>query len=505
MSEIAKLPGSPRGSAYLFAHMLRVILLVHRADLGDRIQHLPVELAGCLVPLAAQARSTVEFVGALCERIGVQPVVPRSGNPVSVALPQEIVDAFGFARGQEQTEGHVLGVGFCAVPWIDVAAQIDLVQLRGVLQRSTHFFVSVAMQFVDAESRRAFVADLSLFGWIEAAAPRFPVPDLSRAIAPRRWHVLITLLSPLSHGGDQSGSNVASIRREPRVDMFTGEVADVPFVSGAAVRGLARDLVMVDWLARIGLSTRDIRPEVAHALLAGGSIDAGAAMGVTDNALRDAIREVCPAWDLFGGVIEGQLMEGQLIVGDAVLVCRETAWSAAPALGWTLDEARERRPELPEAAAATVERLGTRHHHDDIPGPSTQMILHTQAIAAGHQLAWSVALRAGPLATPLQRAALAHLLGLLAEHGRLGAKAQTGFGAVAFGEPQSSCDRSPCPVPIHYLAHVAAQAERARAWLTGQAPLVAPAPAPAEGEAPNGKGKAKPGRKAKGAADGAAA
>lgn len=489
MSEISSLPDTPRGSAYLFAHLLRVLLLVHRTDLGDRLAHLPVELAGSLVPLAAQARSAIEFVTALCERIGVQPIVPRSGNPLSVVLPQEIVDAFGFARGQEQPEGHVLGPGFAAVPWIDVASRIDVAALRPVLQRSPQFFVSVALQFVGAEERRAFVADLELFAWIEAAAPRFPPLDLSRAIAPRRWHVLITLLSPLAHGGDQSGSNIASLRTEPRVDAFTGQVADVPFVSGAAVRGLARDLVMLDWLSRIGLSPRDIRAELAHALLAGGSIDAGAAMGETANTLRDAIREVCPAWDLFGGVIEGQLMEGQLLVHDAILVCRETAWSSAPALGWDIDEARALAADLPEAAASTVERLGTRHHHDDVPGKSTQMIMHVQAIAAGHQLAWSVGLRAGPVASALQRAALAHLLALLAEHGRLGAKSQAGFGHVSFAAetPDLGSARA-------YLEHVAAQADRARAWLTGQVPLVEPA-APVEGETPNGKGKK--GRKGK--------
>lgn len=495
-SDLATLPGSPRGSAYLFAHLLRTILLTHRADLGDRMQHLPVELAGSLVPLAAQARSTIEYVTALCERIGVQPMT-RHGNPLAVVYPAEVVDVHGFPRQREQDADAALP-GFFSVPWIDVASAIDLGHLRAALARSPGFFVSFALQFVDAEGRRAFVGDLSLFSWIDAAAPRFPPADLTRAFPPRRTHVLITLLSPLSHGGDQSGSNVASIRREPRVDAFTGEVTDVPFVAGAAVRGLARDLMMLDWLARIGLSSRDIRAELAHALLAGGSIEAGAAMGVTANDLRDAIRDVSPAWDLLGGVIEGQLMEGALLVGDAVLVCRETAWCAAPALGWTLEEARERAPELPTADAATVERLGTRHHHDDIPGKSTQMILHTQAIAAGHQLAWSVSLRAGQRATPLQRAALAHMLRLLAEHGRLGAKAQTGFGAVAFGHPVGS-DLDDVEI---YERHVAEQAERAKAWLTGQVPLVAPASA-AEGEASNGKGKAKK-TKAKGGEKGAA-
>lgn len=499
MSDLAAtLPGSPRGSAYLFAHLLRTLVLVHRVDLGDRMRQIPVELVSCLPPLAAQARSSVELVTALCERIGVLPVSPRSGYPLAAVLPAEVVDVYGFPRMREQEEGSALGPGFFAVPWTDVAAAVDVAHMRPALQRSATFFAAFALQYVEqGAARRAFVADLAQFDWIEATAPRFPAADLTRAFAPRRWHVLITLLSPLSHGGDSSGSNVSAIRRETRVDALTGETAEIPFVSGGSVRGLARDLVMLDWLARLGLTSRDLRPELAHALLAGGSIDAGAAMGTSDNMFRDAVRLVSPAWDLFGGVIEGQLMESQLIVGDAVLVCRETAWCAAPALRWTLDDAREQAPSLPSADAATVERLGTRHHHDDVPGKSTQMIMHVQAIAAGHQLAWSLALRAGPLATPLQRSAVAHMLQLLAEHGRLGAKAQAGFGHVLFGAA-AGLDEG----PEQYLRHVEAHAERARAWLTGQAVLSVPLAPLAAGEAPNGKAKSKPAKKTtKGAAD----
>ncbi len=473
MSDPSLLPGTPRGAGYLFAHLLRSLIAVSRSALGERLAHLPSEMAVMLQTLAAQAASTVELVSRISSGLGI-PTTTSAGNPASVVLPVQVVDAYGFARAGEQTEGKAFGPGFCEVPWFDVAAQIDVVLLRDLVRASPQFFVSFAVQYVDAEGRRSFASDLGLFRWIEATAPAHGIADLARTFAPRRWHGLITLTSPLAHGADRSPGNIALARQEERVDVFTGRRSTVPFVSGAAIRGQARDLIMMDWLERVGVPPRLARVDLAHALLAGGAIDAGAAVAVS-HEVRAAVREACPAWDLFGGYIEGQLMEGQLVVGDAVLVCRETAWCVAEALGWTADEALARCAELPAAAETLVHRAGTRHHHADLAGPSDQMIMHTQAIAAGHRLAWSVALKAGPRATPLQLSTLAHVLRLLFDAGRLGGKSQAGLGGVAYSPMLGDAGD-----PSLYLMAVDAAAERARAWLLGRSPLVAPTEGSAE-------------------------
>lgn len=466
MSDPSLLPGTPRGAGYLFAHLLRSLVAVSRVALGERVAHLPAELAAMLPTLAAKATSSMGLVSLISSHLGLA-TTTRAGNPATVVLPVQVVDAYGFARAGEQASGMSFGPGFCEVAWYDVAAQIDVVLLRESLRLSPQFFVSFAVQYVEADARRSFAADLGLFAWIETTTPTCGAADLTRTFAPRRWHGLITLISPLAHGADRSPGNIALARQEERVDLFTGRRVMVPFVSGAAIRGLARDLVMMDWLERVGVAPRLARTELTHALLAGGAIDAGSAVAV-DSEIRSAVREVCPAWDLFGGYIEGQLMEGQLVVGDAVLVCRETAWCAAEALGWTADEALARCAELPTAAEALIYRAGTRHHHADLAGPSDQMIMHTQAIAAGHQLAWSAALKAGPRATPLQRSTLAHVLALLADAGRLAGKSQEGFGGVVY---------SPMPEVGNadlYLMAVDAAAKRAGAWLLGIKPLIEP-------------------------------
>lgn len=491
---IVPTPGSIAGTAYLFGHLLRVLLHAHRVDIGDRWRHLSTEIVSILPQVAATSSSSIEFFGELCSRLGVQPTFPKSGRPVAAALHLDVVAAYGFAHGKEFEEGDMHGPGFFSVSWIDVMTRCPIEQLRALLRRGPAFFASMATQYVAIEARAAFLVDYDLFAWTETAARTFTAPDLSRAFEPLRWHVALTLLSPLSHGGDSSGSNVSSFRREDRVDAFTGEVASIPFVSGGAVRGLCRDLLMLDWLERIGLTSREVKPELAHSLLSGGSIDAGAAMGVCDNVLRDKIRAVCPPWDLFGGVIDGQFMEGQLLVGDLLPVCRETAWAVAPALGWSLEAAREKRSELPAAEALTLDRMATRRNHDDLGGRSQQMIFHVEAIGAGHQMAFNVALRAGPRASSVQRGALGHMLALLAAHGRLGAKAQAGFGQVALTLPAPLLAAQQSY--LDYLGTV--DLADVRAWLRGQQPLSAPVTAaePAEGS------KAKKGRGKKAAAEG---
>jgi len=278
------------------------------------------------------------------------------------------------------------------------------------------------------------VHDTSLFDWISEESPKTRAIDLAGFFPPDRAHARILLTAPLSHGGDGGGSNIQAMRREERVDMLTGETRSIPFVAGGAVRGVMRDLVMYDYLQLLGLTSQQIRAPLAHALLAGGAIEAGSGMGAIDNEQRATVRRLCPPADLLGGMLDGQLMQGALLVGDALLVCHETALLVAPAMGWSLEEARAMAEQeaLPRADSCLVQRHAVRQHHGDLPGPTQQMIMHVEGIAAGHTLAHTLALRSGR-GTDMQRATVARMVKLARAHGKLGGKGQAGFGDVAWG------------------------------------------------------------------------
>lgn len=490
-------PGTRRGNFYLFCHLLRAYFGAIRKAIGARWSHLGDELSGAICPLAAQVSSVPELMSRMAARWGQHPFTDR-GAPLSVWLPTDIVTAWGFHLGRAHVElvggedGEVVGtqdLDTAGVPWSEVAARLDIEMIRAVLALAPDFLGAFVTQFVALEERQAFGQQFDLFGWISEAPPEYAPIEIRGFAEPLRWHALIRLISPLAHGGDQTGSNIAMLRREQKIDPITGQVVSVPFVSGAAVRGTWRDLVMLDWLARLGLTPQQVRPAAAHALLAGGSIDAGSSVGI-NNVLRARIRLICPAWDLFAGCVDGQLMQGHLLVGDATLVCRESLAFVGPALGLPSDaaELRALRERYPTADAQIISRHGTRRHHDEIDGDSTQMIMHTQAIVPGATLAHHVALRGGQYSTTLQRSTLAHVIGLAAGHGQLGAKSQAGFGRVEWGEYQGFAVG-----PELYLEAVEKHREDAIAWLT-EAPAGKPtkdekAAAKATGAGGKGKGK----------------
>ena len=65
--------------------------------------------------------------------------------------------------------------------------------------------------------------------------------------------VTYRLLSPLHHGAFSTDTgNVGLVRRES-VRLSTGEVVAVPCVSGGAIRGILRRLIMRELLDRLGL------------------------------------------------------------------------------------------------------------------------------------------------------------------------------------------------------------------------------------------------------------
>lgn len=438
-------PASTRGHAFLFAHTLRALFQWNHAAMGDRWNHLGTELGNALAPMIYGAPTVMDAFTAVCARWSLI-TMPRWGS-IKVVVPRSLAQAWGFTRTEawvaredadlDGDEAPLMVTGesaFVGISWHEIAVKLDITPVRRAVKSSPQFFGALVREYITPEARLDFASDGDLFAWVSEEAPRHNAIDLAGFFAPDRAHARIVLTSPLSHGGDGGGSNIQAMRREDRVDLLTGETRSIPFVAGGAVRGVLRDLAVYDYLQLLGLTSKDIRPMLAHALLAGGAIEAGSGMDAADNVQRAAVRRLCPVADLLGGNLDGQLMQGALLVGDALLVCRETALLVAPAMGWTLEQARglAEADALPRADACLVQRHAVRQHHADIPGPTSQMIMHVECIGAGHTLAHSLALRTG-LGTEMQRATVARMLRLAREHGKLGGKGQSGFGDVAWG------------------------------------------------------------------------
>lgn len=140
------------------------------------------------------------------------------------------------------------------------------------------------------------------------------------------FDVVIKLLSPLSHIGETVG-NQSNLRTSIITDL-EGINNHVFVYSGNALRnGILRRKGVESFLEQLKIS---INPTVHQTLFAGGFIDGGTAC---DLELDKQIRQLIPPVSVLGtakpkGVFNNknaQMIGGRMAVGDAVLVCWESA------------------------------------------------------------------------------------------------------------------------------------------------------------------------------------
>lgn len=337
----------------------------------------------------------------------------------------------------------------------------------------------------------------------EALAPCVAATDLLTV----RWDLTITALSPLCHSqGTMGNESIFNTEKVADPDHPEALPEDVPLLSGNSLRHQLREALAWLTMKEIGLELGSLPLPALHFLLAGGALGKQAATLDADS--YRATRDLFPYLALLGGGIGTSLIEGKLIVGHAVLACRQNAWKIAemcPALAKEVDRyhpAEEYRGReqgtrhdarrspladhlLPPADrdAWARERLKTAKAHDDEGSDSTQMIFGREVLISGSRLYWYVG---GRYLTPLEHSGLICALLALQQRGYLGAAIGTGHGRVKLqviggdGQAQALADglrfveqgsalseiaRQSWGAP--YVEHVHRNAEAIRAWLGG--------------------------------------
>ena len=415
-----------------------------------RWSSLSREFADSLIPLVVSERSALGFYRALCSRFDVDPTGGESQfGPVEVWLP----------------EGRIR--------WDRALSSLDYGQLRVVVHENPDFLSTFAFS-------RPCDGEDEMFGQFPDPIARDTYKPVlpGQLVAPRSYWTVWTTTAPLAHGADTKTGNVTTFRRQRVTDMMTGQDAYVQFLSGNAIRGMWRDLVMSRWLDLIGLRAAELPPVRAHALLSGGSIEKGVDSGGVNLPVRQRARQLCPPWDLLGGDMTQQIMEGRLRCHDAVLVCRENAWMLREPLGFA-GTAEELWRSLPEAAECTQLRLMTRHAHRDIPeSDGEQMLVNTEHLTVGRQLLHSFQLFGIDSVSGVTASCLSDLLSLFRQHGTVGAQAARGYGNISFEPYQPGPSVPELPSPDVYVDYCAEHREEMRAWaLQTDTPAAAPKPA----------------------------
>lgn len=461
-----ELPQGFRGGLKILAYALRSLRSrVSETGIGDyRFKNFADELATALRGEHRPGMSALVWFGNLCGRWNVSAAGDGDHeHAIAVWLPE------GFS------------------PWHEALSTIRRTHLSRIVEEYGQLLATFAVAREPREPEDA-LEEATLFDAIDEP-DEVPEPWIPRTqgevIEPARHGSVWTLRAPLAHGADEKNGNVSRFRCEARMDTLTGKYTDVPFIAGNAVRGMIRDLLMIDALTLVGLQPEQLPPLTAHALLSGGQISSGADTAGVDLPLRREWRNLFPAVDLLGGVIENQTMAGWLRCSDALPVARETASLVASVVAPELTAA-QLAPRLPCVQDLFEVRQLTRQAHREIDGDGGQMIAKTEVIKAGTQFVHRVALT-GQLgqAPAVVRSCLARALRLLRENGIMGAGAARGLGEVSFGEytPDLGTDEI-------YLQHM--QNNRAALTTLLVRPVLEKTTKPEKGGKSKGKSKERP-------------
>lgn len=122
--------------------------------------------------------------------------------------------------------------------------------------------------------------------------------------------------------------NAGILNRMP-IELDDGDVSEVPFISGTAMRHQMREAIAVTILDACGLLGQVFdRPDPVRLLLSGGS-NTGKGNTLKLDEMR-ALQSLVPSVRLFGGSTKNGIQFGHIEVGPAVLVCEERLGDLEP-------------------------------------------------------------------------------------------------------------------------------------------------------------------------------
>jgi hypothetical protein len=234
-------------------------------------------------------------------------------------------------------------------------------------------------------------------------------------------NVVLTLVSPLVHGafGADIGNAVA-IRREPVVSIAGSP--RIPCLSGSALRGTMRRIVMRDMFDRLGISRQTMDAgawdRLYGALANGGHLD-GSENAVKPDDVR-ALRAEIPPLSVFGAALYSNMLAGRIEVGMAWPVCRETI--EARLVKETDTVLDEHYAEDLVSETSTVRHIDREIQDPEVSG-ITPMPVTVEALSTGSRLVCTITGTCTPLEESVVVYALERIRGV-------GGKGASGFGRV---------------------------------------------------------------------------
>jgi hypothetical protein len=245
------------------------------------------------------------------------------------------------------------------------------------------------------------------------------------------------LKTPLHHGGNEKTGSTPILRT---IYMYVDEenTVQIPYVSGNAVRGRLRRMVMKDFLDRIGVEAQSLNLKLYHSLFTGGVLESSVeTVGTIDLELRRKIQKLLPPISLFGGAFGNQMIHSKLKVGHAFPVCKEYSQFLPDFL------TNDKRAKIP-VRVFTDEAFQTRR--DDLRADreedeqAVQMKVDFECFIPGTKFYHWFALE---YPNDIELSCFAHAIELFKKSPYVGGKSGTGHGEIEFhydglGDPDPS-------------------------------------------------------------------
>lgn len=262
-----------------------------------------------------------------------------------------------------------------------------------------------------------------------------------------KFEGVVTALSSISHNGGEISGNMSRLRREKFVQP-DGKIAEVPIISGNAIRGILRDVGMYHMLSSLGYGIAQdgkvigLPLKAFYFLFSGGSLTSTNSEKVNIEAFRK-MKTMIPLVSLFGGAVGNSIIPGKMDCGKMYPIAKETAhlvpekfltdnllsvWDLCQVETYTRrDDAKNDR--LLHMLQQKQLVANTLFQEDEIQEVSTrqQMIYNVETIVAGTRFYWQVVLRD---ITDIELDAFLTALIYFGKTPTVGGKSATGLGQV---------------------------------------------------------------------------
>lgn len=256
---------------------------------------------------------------------------------------------------------------------------------------------------------------------------------------------IVTALSSITHNGGDIQGNMARLRREKFV-LPNGKIAEVPIISGNAIRGILRDAGMYHMLSKLGYGITDdgkitgLPLKAFYFLFSGGSLTSGGGDKLSIDSYRK-LKTTIPLIALFGGAAGNSIMPGKMNIGKMYPIAKETKHLIPSKFHtenmlsvWDLCqiETYTRRDDAKNDRLLTMlqrKTLTVTNFEETIEEQSAkqQMIYNIETIAAGAQFFWQITLHD---VTDLEFEAFLTVLIYYSKTPIIGGKSGTGLGQI---------------------------------------------------------------------------